>query len=646
MKQAERLTLAVLSCGIISLALSDFVSPFYWLLATSVLLLRWWRGSSLAVSEMQASMIGWVGFVWGGIELMLGRPWIVVFTDFLLILSLAVIIEAPTPRNHLHRMLVGVFLVLAAAVLTDSVLFVLPLMALLWFLWRATACLYGLHTPGGDLPLPAAKNELSGLVIMIAGSASLFFIMPRFDAHALLQPTQPRMQTSGFSDRVQLGDFAHTLDATVVMRIEPLEALATPTDRARFQHQIGNRYWRGTTLNHFNGSGWQRGNDKIIRSWGKGTTIQTSRQAGNQRFGIALYREATDHPFLPLPEGFSSLIELPAAMSLLADGALRFVAAPPRRLRLQMVLGQRTPLPTVLAQPTAQDRDTRRIPSALRTWLATIAPDQPIASQRLLAVQRQLVSWQYDLHVHLDDRHPIAAFINKKRGHCELYATTLALAARQLGIPAHVVNGYFGGEWNGVGGFVLIRQQHAHSWVEVWLHGRWQRLDPTPPSRWGMSDILLPQLDAVWESVKFAWYRYVLAFRDSDRTATLRALWRLLTALVQHQGAWLFSILLVVAGGWWLWRLRQQPRRTRATSSMPQIDRWLVRHGIQRPISQPLSQLPLPDGIDPRQWLAFVTAWEQRIYGSVQPWPRWKVALRLWQLNLKCNYSAPLENIP
>jgi len=149
--RAERLTLAVLMCGIAALALSDFVSPFYWLLSVAAALLRLWRGPALQLSEMQASIVGWLGFGWVTLELLFGRELIVAFSDFLLILSFAIVVEAARPRNHLHRMLVGLFLILAAAVPTDSVLYVVSLLLMMWFLWLSASCLSSLNWPGGDL---------------------------------------------------------------------------------------------------------------------------------------------------------------------------------------------------------------------------------------------------------------------------------------------------------------------------------------------------------------------------------------------------------------------------------------------------------------------------------------------------------------
>jgi transglutaminase-like putative cysteine protease len=80
--------------------------------------------------------------------------------------------------------------------------------------------------------------------------------------------------------------------------------------------------------------------------------------------------------------------------------------------------------------------------------------------------------------------------LNVKQGHCELFASALALMLRAEGIPARVVIGFRGWEWNERGEFHSVRQYHAHAWVEAligprggdgWVRsGRWLTLDPAP----------------------------------------------------------------------------------------------------------------------------------------------------------------------
>ncbi|WP_416398203.1 transglutaminaseTgpA domain-containing protein [Allohahella sp. A8] len=68
----------------------------------------------------------------------------------------------------------------------------------------------------------------------------------------------------------------------------------------------------------------------------------------------------------------------------------------------------------------------------------------------------------------------------ERRGFCEHFASATAVILRSAGIPARIMTGYQGGEFNSTGGFLVVRQYDAHAWVEAWLEGiGWVRVDPT-----------------------------------------------------------------------------------------------------------------------------------------------------------------------
>lgn len=613
--QAERLTLAVLLSGVAALSFSDFVSPFYWAVVVVAAALRLWRGAGFALAEMQASLVGWFGFFWVGLELFLGRAFLVAFTDFLLILALAVTVEEPTPRNHVHRLLVGLFLILAAAVLTDSVLYALPLIGFLIFTWRAAQRLYGIEQPGGDLPMSSWRSDMMILLLTAGLTAILFVSMPRFDFHAYLKPVQPRMATSGFSSRVDLGDFARRLDATVVMRIEPLDG-----DVSAFRRHMLGRYWRGVVLDRFTGTGWRRSLERTGRQWLPAKAVRLGDGESGSAIRMAVYREASDHAYIFVPDGMRSMAEAPAAMYMTETGALSFRRPPSRRLRLIMTVGGREEFHLMLRPPRREEMDVNTVPAAVRDWAAKLAAGAGGIDAKLARLVSELQSWTYDLDADIDSVHPVESFVLRgRRGHCELFASAMALAARSLGVPARVVNGYYGGEWNAVAGFYLIRQQHSHSWVEVWRNGRWQRLDPTPASRWALSGVRFPAFDQLWESVRLNWYRYVLEFEDADRGRLVGQL----TAWVKRYFSWLLAGMLVMVAAWgFVARVRKSIRHHRPASGFwPVLDRWLARRGMRRPVYQPLRLLPAPSGIAAKDWEAFVCSWERQVYDARQK--RW-----------------------
>src|SRR5262249_40780038 len=70
------------------------------------------------------------------------------------------------------------------------------------------------------------------------------------------------------------------------------------------------------------------------------------------------------------------------------------------------------------------------------------------------------------------------------QGHCEYFASAMVLMCQALNIPARLVGGYYGGEYNAVGGFYQFRNRDAHTWAEVWLPNRgWVVFDRRPSAQ-------------------------------------------------------------------------------------------------------------------------------------------------------------------
>ena len=79
-------------------------------------------------------------------------------------------------------------------------------------------------------------------------------------------------------------------------------------------------------------------------------------------------------------------------------------------------------------------------------------------------------------------RDPLDDFLfNTRTGHCEYFASAMAVLLRIGGIPSRVVAGFQSGEWNELGGFYTVRQRDAHAWVEAYFSGiGWIPFDPSP----------------------------------------------------------------------------------------------------------------------------------------------------------------------
>jgi hypothetical protein len=114
---------------------------------------------------------------------------------------------------------------------------------------------------------------------------------------------------------------------------------------------------------------------------------------------------------------------------------------------------------------------------------------------------------------------PMEYFLfSSKKGFCEHYSTAMVLMLRSVNIPARIVTGFLGGEINEYGGYIIVRQSNAHSWVEAVIDGAWRRFDPTPqiPAERQSATVLFLDM------IRMKWNRYVVAFSASDQKEIVR----------------------------------------------------------------------------------------------------------------------------
>jgi hypothetical protein len=156
---------------------------------------------------------------------------------------------------------------------------------------------------------------------------------------------------------------------------------------------------------------------------------------------------------------------------------------------------------------------------------------------RALALERHfLFSNQYHYALNLDFQRdgkldPIEDFVvNHRTGHCEYFASALVLMLRSQGIPARIAIGYKGGEFNMLGQYFVVRQKHAHAWVEAYMPrgavpeaeiagavhdgGCWYRLDPTPASNQNLAALsgtsFQDQVTDAFDYLELMWRDYVV----------------------------------------------------------------------------------------------------------------------------------------
>ncbi|MGH7832423.1 MAG: DUF4129 domain-containing transglutaminase family protein, partial [Candidatus Binatia bacterium] len=128
----------------------------------------------------------------------------------------------------------------------------------------------------------------------------------------------------------------------------------------------------------------------------------------------------------------------------------------------------------------------------------------------------------------VDVEDPLSTFLfETQQGNCEYFASALAVMLRIVGIPARVVNGYLGGEWNPYGEYFLVRQSDAHSWVEAHVPGAgWTTFDPTPPTPVRSRKRPFSPVTQLFDYLQMRWYRYIVNFTVADQQELISALGR------------------------------------------------------------------------------------------------------------------------
>lgn len=122
---------------------------------------------------------------------------------------------------------------------------------------------------------------------------------------------------------------------------------------------------------------------------------------------------------------------------------------------------------------------------------------------------------------------PIVHFLEtRQRGHCEYFAAALAGLCRSVNINARVVVGYVATEPSADGAGFVVRERHAHAWVEAEVApGLWMTFDPSPLRE--VQQIHEPRtgvfasIKRLFDSLETAWIRGVVTFDQSNQARVL-----------------------------------------------------------------------------------------------------------------------------
>lgn len=435
--------------------------------------------------------------------------------------------ELPQRRQLL---LMGFLLFLTTAITTSELDFLL--WSLIWVAGAATVLLQqnwgqpaGLRT--GPVHPPPFRLILPWTALAVLLASGLFVTLPRLRLgfRGLPAGTQGiRRAQAGLSDTLDLeGKGPIQSSREVALRVVPSPNMS-PASRQEFSSEAG--LLRCFVLEGLEGQRWV-----ITGSAGSRTSYHWGGASGGFRPMVADFNlEPGLREAIPLPYGQGEL-EPPPGEELRPGrgGTIAFAVPSQRATTLQVAMRlsafQREPQPggLRLAHLTAPGLSTG---SALR-WSLKAAPSALPARDLAQQLTQALRTYRYTLdNPSGSSANPLQDFLEHSHaGHCEYFASALAIMLRQRGIPSRIANGYRLGPWIQEGGYFLVTQGEAHSWVEYYddESGGWRVADPTPPAPPSVlgTGSFTAALTRWADTLRFRWDHDVVHFSDQSQVAGL-----------------------------------------------------------------------------------------------------------------------------
>jgi transglutaminase-like putative cysteine protease len=363
------------------------------------------------------------------------------------------------------------------------------------------------------------------LVLMIlVGAAAVFFLLPRMSAGYLSGYSFGTDFSTGFSDRVQLGRIGQIQQSNAV--VMHIQIDGDPHGRYGL-------HWRGVALTNFDGRDWSNSREQYalqrrvdgsyivpLFSQGVAQTALLRTQAGLGTSSHLIHYRVLMEPigtnvFFLAPwarrvsgayraaqiDMGGAVYDLDGERAVSVYEADSDISTPsPEQLR-----GAGDYLPQFaspyLQTPPALDLRIPRLALQV-SGSASNNYDKAVALEQYLKTH-----YGYTLQLPSSPvADPLANFLfERKQGHCEYFASSMAVMLRTLHIPSRIVNGFVSDEFNDLTGNYVIRARNAHAWVEAYFpdYG-WVTFDPTPnsatgsPQGWGRVMLYLDAASSFW----------------------------------------------------------------------------------------------------------------------------------------------------
>lgn len=309
-------------------------------------------------------------------------------------------------------------------------------------------------------------------LVMLPLTLFFFFLLPRTPAPMWTWAPEQRLVSSGFNPEMSPSSVGKiVMDKSVAFRaqIEP-----KPSNPEAL-------YWTGAVLWKMQGENWLPQSPEPCRD-----------KPAAKNISPPFIKQTIVLP--PISEGY--LFSLPFPIELKGirdvrfnkDGTIKLAHAQRLPIRYEVVSAKTQPFAITPSEKALSLELPENLHPGIHELATALKKDAGSLEEVAMKTRSFLSSapFSYSLSAPkgYENGQKLEDFLLKTHtGYCELYASALALLLRLNGIPARVVVGYNGAEYNPVGDYWLVRQSMAHAWTEAWVAEKgWVRMDATPAS--------------------------------------------------------------------------------------------------------------------------------------------------------------------
>jgi transglutaminase-like putative cysteine protease len=384
-----------------------------------------------------------------------------------------------------------------------------------------TAGLISFNAAAGALSVRRCLQLSAGYIAQaIPLMAVGFFLFPRIPGPLWGVEQASRTAVTGLSNEMSIGHITELgVSDEIAFRVAFEGAVPAQQDL----------YWRGPVMWHTDGRTWSAG------EVGNGDAEPIASGGDVYRYTVTIEPHYERWLF-----GLDAVTKIAEDARQTNDYRLLHKQRIKRRLRYSLESQTRFRFPAIseserqvaLELPAKTHPRTRQLAAS---WRSASGNDRDLVDAALKHFNRE--PFAYTLTPRALKGDTIDQFLfTTREGFCEHYAAAFVTLMRAAKIPARVVTGYQGGEFNTLSDYMVVRQRDAHAWAEVYLSEQgWVRVDPTAavaPERvsLGINRVLpqrslLPifgpdfatvklfrQLGDVWDALNYNWSQWVLGY--------------------------------------------------------------------------------------------------------------------------------------